>query len=194
MKENKRRAHPLQHFITITKHRHAVIRNCFKAGIGWQGLGHDLSKYSLTEFIPSARFYTGKGSPTEGERQTYGYSAAWMHHQGRNRHHFEYWYDYHPETRKMSPVKMPARYTTEMFCDRIAASKIYMKERYTDASPLGYFEHGKGRYMMHPETARELEALLRVLAVKGEKAAFAAARQYVKTGIAPAAPKENEDE
>lgn len=58
-------AHPLGHFKTITKHRHKVIRNCFKAGLFWQGLRHDLSKYSPTEFIPGAKFYLGTRSPNE---------------------------------------------------------------------------------------------------------------------------------
>lgn len=93
--------HPWKHFCTITRHRHQVIRHCRKAGILWQGLRHDLSKYTPTEFIPGARYYIGTRSPNEGERQDKGYSLAWMHHKGRNRHHFEYWTDYVPPTRRM---------------------------------------------------------------------------------------------
>ena len=81
--------HPIRHFRTITRHRHKVIANCFRAGIGWQGLFHDLSKYSPTEFWPGARYYQGTRSPNEIEREKYGYSPAWLHHKGRNRHHFE---------------------------------------------------------------------------------------------------------
>lgn len=92
--------HPIRHFITITKHRNEVIRLCIKAGIGLQGLFHDLSKYSPTEFIPGAKYYTGKESPNNGERRDTGYSLAWMHHKGRNKHHFEFWYDYDMKTRK----------------------------------------------------------------------------------------------
>ena len=86
--------HIIKHFLTITKHRHKVIYHCFKCGILWQGLRHDLSKYSMTEFIPGARYYLGDRSPTEAERRTIGYSAAWLHHKGRNKHHFEYWIDF----------------------------------------------------------------------------------------------------
>ena len=81
--------HIWRHYSTITRHRHAVIRNCMRAGIFWQGLGHDLSKYTPTEFVPGVRFYQGTRSPNEQERQENGYSAAWMHHKGRNKHHFE---------------------------------------------------------------------------------------------------------
>ena len=81
------------HFRTITRHRHKVIAHCRKAGIFWQGLRHDLSKYSPSEFLPGVKYYQGTRSPNEGERDVYGYSLAWMHHKGRNKHHFEYWTD-----------------------------------------------------------------------------------------------------
>ena len=79
------------HLRTINRHRHKVIAHCAKAGILWQGLRHDLSKYSPTEFIPGVKYFQGTRSPNEAERELNGYSLAWMHHKGRNRHHFEYW-------------------------------------------------------------------------------------------------------
>ena len=118
----------INHFKTITEHKKEVLKGCIKAGIPLQGLMHDLSKYMPSEFIVGAIYYQGNRSPNEGEREAYGYSKAWMHHKGRNRHHFEYWTDYDTVTRIMSPVKMPYKYVAEMFCDRLAASKIYMKE------------------------------------------------------------------
>lgn len=170
-------SHPIKHFITITKHRHKVILHCFKAGIGWQGLFHDLSKYSPTEFIPGAKYYIGTRSPNEGEREDIGYSLAWMHHKGRNKHHFEYWVDINMERKQYEPVEMPIRYVAEMFCDRIAASKIYQGEKYTDASALNYFLRGKAREKMHKNTADLIEGWLRMLAECGEKEAFAHVRK-----------------
>ncbi len=170
-----------EHFQTITKHRHMVIRHCFKAGIGFQGLFHDLSKYSPTEFFVGAEHYQGDRSPNEGEREDYGYSKAWMHHKGRNRHHFEYWTDYDPKTRLMSPVRMPKRYVAEMFCDRVAAGKIYMGERYTDRSPLEYFEKGRATRMIHPDTSKQIERLLVMLAEQGEEKTFARIRKWVRS-------------
>ena len=168
------------HFCTITKHRHEVIKNCFKAGIFFQGCLHDLSKYSPEEFLVGIRFYQGIRSPNEGERELYGYSKAWMHHKGRNKHHFEYWNDYNHITKKIVPVKMPTKYVIEMFCDRVAASKIYMKEQYTNQSPLAYFERGKNDKLIHPETAALLEKLLRMLAQDGEEKTFAFIRKMNK--------------
>lgn len=170
------------HFRTITRHRHKVIAHCRKAGIFWQGLRHDLSKYSPTEFWLGVKYYQGTRSPNEGERDAYGYSLAWMHHKGRNKHHFEYWTDYYPPTKTMQPVKMPLRYVAEMFCDRVAAGKIYQGDKYTDRSPLEYFLSAKSRRVIHPETSELLESLLTMLAEKGEEETFAYLRDLVRLG------------
>ena len=172
--------HPIKHFITITKHRHVVIKHCRKAGILWQGLRHDLSKYTPTEFIPGAKYYTGTRSPNEGERELYGYSLAWIHHKGRNKHHFEYWTDYSPVSKVVEPVKMPMKYVAEMFCDRVAAGKIYNGDKYTDKSPIEYFMRAKGRRVIHPETSDLLESLLTMLAEKGEDYTFNHIRELLK--------------
>ena len=170
------------HFKTITKHRHAVIRHCARAGILWQGLFHDLSKYSPTEFLPGARYYVGTRSPNELEREKLGYSLAWMHHKGRNKHHFEYWSDYNPISKKYVPIKMPLRYVAEMVCDRVAASKIYQGEKYTERHPLDYFMRGKPNRVIHEETSDFLEKLLVLLAEHGEDVMFACLREMLKEG------------
>ena len=149
-----------------------VIKHCKKAGILKQGLTHDLSKFSPTEFKPGAKYFQGNRSPNEGEREEYGYSLAWIHHKGRNKHHFEYWTDYNAKTRVMEPVKMPIKYVKEMFCDRVAASKIYMKENYDSSCPLKYFMRSKGKRMIHPETSDFLEKLLIMLQNEGEDKVF----------------------
>ena len=169
-------AHPIKHFITITKHRNKVIQHCAKAGILWRGLFHDLSKYMPAEFIAGAKFYAGQHSPNDSQRKANGYSAAWMHHKGRNRHHFEYWTDYNPQTHKSDAVKMPLVYVIEMFCDRIAASKIYQGAAYNDQKPLEYFRWRKEYMEIHPETLALLENLTVMLSEKGEDETFA----YIK--------------
>ena len=172
--------HPIKHFKTITLHRHAVIRHAAKAGILWQGLWHDMSKYSPSEFWRGAKYYTGTASPNVGERNDIGYSEAWMHHKGRNKHHFEYWTDYSVALRKVVPVKMPIRYVVEMFCDRVAASKIYNGDKYTDRDSLNYFMRSKQTRFIHEETSDFLEKLLVMLAEEGEKVTFQYLREMVK--------------
>ena len=166
------------HLKTVCRHRHCVIRHCFKAGILWRGLVHDLSKFSPTEFIPGVRYYIGTRSPNEAEREEKGFSSAWMHHKGRNRHHFEYWNDYKPSARRIEPVKMPLAFVIEMFCDRVAASKIYQGKNYTDNHPYEYFLRGKPTRVIHPETSLFLENLLIMLRDKGEKETFKYIRNF----------------
>ena len=109
---------------------------------------------------------------------------AWLHHKGRNRHHYEYWIDYcfRPDgSVYIGGCKIPIRYVAEMFCDRIAACRVYMKERYTDASPYDYFMRSRDHLMIHEETAAELERMLKALKDSGEDAAFAYVRRRLKT-------------
>jgi len=110
------------------------------------------------------------------EREQKGYSSAWLHHKGRNRHHFEYWVDYNPKTKRAEPVKMPDIFIYEMFCDRVSASKIYKKDAYTNDAPLEYFRRGSANRAIEKQTSQKLEMLLVMLAEKGEEAVFS----YIK--------------
>ncbi|HAK57418.1 MAG TPA: catalase [Lachnospiraceae bacterium] len=177
---DKRKLHIKEHFLTITRHRHLVIKHCYHCGILWQGLRHDLSKYSPTEFLEGIVYYRGDRSPNVGARLKNGYSRAWLHHQGRNKHHFEYWNDYNMATRKKEPVRMPVRYVIEMFCDRVAASKIYFGDDYDDGKPLEYFELARGKRFMHQRTSDQLEKLIVMLKDKGEAKTFSYIRNVVK--------------
>ena len=168
------------HFLLITRHRHKVIAHCKKAGILWQGLRHDLSKYSPTEFIPGVKYYQGNRSPNEKEREILGYSLAWLHHKGRNRHHFEYWTDYSMDGSGISGVEMPKKYVAEMFCDRLAASKVYRGKDFDPGDPYKFFLRGKEkRLLIHPATSELLEKILIVLRDQGEDAAFDYVRREV---------------
>lgn len=165
----------LKHFITITKHRWKVRSHCFKVGLYWQGLTHDLSKYMPSEFLTGIKYYQGTRSPNSREREVVGYSTAWMHHKGRNKHHFEYWTDISIKSRMYEPVPMPPRFFVEMVMDRIAACKIYHGQEYTQADALNYFinsAEGRDMSMMHPKTRDDLTFVLTMLKDKGEEETF----------------------
>ena len=174
--------HPFRHLHTVNKHRFLVMIHCFRAGLIRQGLCHDLSKYSPTEFLAGARYFQGIRSPNDGEREKNGYSLAWMHHKGRNKHHIEYWTDYDPKTHKIEAVQMPRKYVAEMFCDRVAACKTYQKSAYTNGSALEYFLKGKPRRWGHPQTSADIEMLLTMLRDKGEDETFLYLKKWVKEG------------
>lgn len=170
----------LSHLKTINHHKWLVLRYCFRLGLYRQGITHDLSKYSPVEFLVGARYYQGNQSPNNMERRVKGYSSAWLHHKGRNKHHLEYWTDYAQDgTAKFSGVEMPVQYVVEMFCDRIAASRTYLGERYRDSSPYEYYQHSRDRYLLHPQTQIILERMLLALKEKGETEAFAMIRKDI---------------
>ena len=171
--------HILKHFITITKHRHKVMRYCFSCGLIRQGLAHDLSKYGFTEFWNGAKYYIGTKSPHYRERADRGYSLAWMHHKGRNKHHVEYWSDVNPETHKYEAVKMPDRYLAESICDRIAASEIYNKDKFERQMVLDYFLRETSYIDMHPSTREKMKEILEMYVEKGKKETF----KYIKKNL-----------
>ena len=156
------------------------MRYCFKAGLYKQGLLHDLSKYSWSEFSVGAKYFQGNRSPNDAEREDKGYTSAWLHHKGRNKHHLEYWIDYSLDKSKgLEGCKMPEKYVVEMFCDRIAASRNYNKDTYTDRMPLDYYKRGRSGKLLHPDTAKLLELMLNMLADEGEEYTF----NYIRKNI-----------
>ena len=168
------------HLKTVHHHRALVRKYCFRLGLYWQGLTHDLSKYSPVEFWAGVKYFQGDHSPNDAQRKKDGYSASWMHHKGRNRHHFEYWTDYSPTGEGITGVEMPAKYVAEMFCDRLAASKTYRGAEYQDGDPYKFFQKGKHRRLLiHPNTEALLETMLTTLRDEGEDAAFAYVRHEI---------------
>ena len=112
-----------KHLIRIIKHKYWVARYCFQLGLYWQGIVHDWSKFSYTEFSRSIKYWDDTISPLANEKNIHGYSETFLHHRGRNPHHYEYW------VTKLDiggvPVKMPKEYALELVCDYLAAGKVY---------------------------------------------------------------------
>lgn len=156
----------IRHLHNVNIHRFYVFKLCCKVGIPFQGLTHDLSKYSLSELIPSVKYFTdGKKSPLAEEKNIKGYSLAWLHHKGRNKHHFEYWYDY--DARVKTPI-IPFKYMKEMICDRVSASKVYYKGNYNNNRALEYFNSKKDKIKMDKRLISFLEEVFIRLSKEGE--------------------------
>lgn len=169
-----------RHLSTVNHHRYAVMKNCFACGLYYQGLTHDLSKYAPSEFLVSVKYFQGYRSPYMKEKELKGYSLGWLHHKGRNRHHWEYWYD--TINGVFGPQRMPYKYLVESVCDRVAACMTYEKDKYTKESALRYFNTRPDKRYMHPDTAMEMEKMLKLIADVGEKEAFKIFRKELKTG------------
>ena len=172
-----------KHFKTVTHHRRLVRQGCFRVGLYKQGLMHDLSKFSPVEFLNGAKYYQGDRSPNSAERLDKGISEAWIHHKGRNPHHYEYWTDLDVNDRlRYVSVPIPRKYLVEMIMDRRAACMTYKGKDYTDASPLEYHQRSYEKNLMHPATCRQLEFILTMLRDAGEEATFRYLKEHVLAG------------
>lgn len=149
----------LKHFITITKHKYYVFIECWKRGLYWQGIIHDLSKYSFTEFFASARYFQGNSTSIVAEKIEKGYSLAWLNHKAKNKHHWEYWVDF--KDGEILLCNIPKKYIVEMCCDMIGASKAYLKGKYDNKEPLNYFLKNKKSFLMKEQDKIFLENLLK---------------------------------
>ena len=118
------------HFKKICTHKYWVAKYCFKAGLVWQGITHDLSKFSWTEFWESVKYYQGSRSPINAAKEDQGYSLAWQHHKGRNKHHYEYWTDKYDDG--TVALEMPYKYAVELICDWYGAARAYTGNRGKD--------------------------------------------------------------
>ena len=169
------------HFKTVSKHKHEVFKQCWACGIGWQGLLHDMSKFGLTEFASSARYFQGNRSPIEAEKEEIGYSKAWLHHKGHNKHHWEYWTDF-ADDGTIIANKIPAKYVIEMCCDWIGAGKVYCKDQWTTSSPMNhYIKMRPGRYF-HPDTDALIINCMNIIKDEGLEAYHQFARKVLRSG------------
>ena len=156
------------HLRTVQTHRKWARYYCFLAGIPWRGIKHDLSKYSPTEFFESARYWTGTGSPINEAKKDIGYSKAWFHHRGRNRHHWAYWTDNFSEG--LTVHQMPQDDFVEMVCDFLAAGRAYRGKDFTYHGEYEWWlkNKEKGNKAMHPNNKRMLDVIFHDLACAEE--------------------------
>jgi hypothetical protein len=172
-----------RHLKTVRTHRKYVRKMCWKMGLFWQGLVHDLSKYSITE-LKIAKYYTGKKSPHQVCREEIGYSPSWNHHYHRNKHHFQFWWD-EDEIGTIIPVKMPYKYVVESFCDMVGASKAYAQKAWEPKMVWDYWVNKcKGKRIMNAESEYLTERLIWNLYQYGEKdflKAYKGMKKYLET-------------
>lgn len=141
------------HFMVITKHKWVVFKLCCKVGQPWRGLVHDLSKYSPTEFWEGVKYFNGKHSPITDAKKDKGYSQAWLHHKGRNKHHTDYWVDLSAPDK--TPI-IPYQYVAEMLCDKLAAGMVYKGKDWTKEYELDYWLNERDKTLVNDQ----VEALI----------------------------------
>lgn len=154
----------VKHFKLITHHKWVVFKLCCKIGEPWRGFLHDFSKYSPTEFWESAKYYVGEYSPITEAKRDKGYSEAWLHHKGRNKHHAEYWVD--RRAPEVTPI-IPYPYAVEMICDKLAAGIIYQGKKWTKEYELEYWKDEKDKIEINDKMKGFITAVMTQVAKQG---------------------------
>lgn len=156
-----------KHFKIVCRHKFYVGKYCFIAGLYRQGIVHDLSKFSPIEFFESARYFDGKVSPIDVCKKKNGWSKAWMHHKGRNPHHYEYWVDNFDNGGV--PLPMPFKYALELCCDYIGAGKAYMRKEFSfDAEYQWWLNKCCHPLAMNIQTKEFIDSVLYLLKETGD--------------------------
>lgn len=152
------------HFCLITKHKWVVFKLCLKVGEPWRGLVHDLSKYSPTEFWEGVKYFNGGHSPITDCKRNEGYSKAWLHHKGRNKHHTDYWVDLNAPDK--TPI-IPYEYVAEMICDKLAAGLIYQGKNWTQDYELKYWINERDKTLVNDQVEKVITELFTRVSKEG---------------------------
>ena len=112
----------------VLRHKWYVFIECCRRGIPWRGLMHDISKFLPGEFMPYARYFYGPRDLTEQEGQgaQSAFDLAWLKHQKRNPHHWQYW-ALQEDNGGVKYLEMPDHYRKEMIADWIGAGQALGK-------------------------------------------------------------------
>lgn len=158
----------LKYINYVLRHKWYVGVECFKKGLFWRGLVHDLSKFRPSELFPYTNFFFGKHDGMFGKnspRDKTGYykpvdtgdsafDNAWFCHQKRNKHHWQYWTI--PDEAKVKPLEIPEKYVDEMMCDWIGAAKAQKA-----GSIVKWWLANKDKMVYHPDTINYIERKLK---------------------------------
>jgi hypothetical protein len=131
----------------IIIHKFWVAYYCFQLKLFWQGIIHDLSKFSLIEIKGALKYWNDTKSSLSYEKDLNGYSKTFLHHRGHNPHHYEYWI--HSLDEGGIAAKMPKKYVLELICDYLAACKTYGGN---PRNEFYWWEENKNKLKIHSET------------------------------------------
>ena len=154
-----------KHVNLVMHHKWVVFKLCCKVGLPWRGFMHDWSKFSPIEFWESVKYYDGHRSPITVCKSINGYSKAWLHHKGRNKHHFQYWVDL--ALPQQQAILMPYKYAAEMVCDQLAAGIIYNGDKWTPNTQLDYYINREVKNITHPQIDKFLIAVFTEVSQNG---------------------------
>ena len=148
---------------------------CFKVGLIWRGMIHDISKFSFDEFIPYANYFYGKkdNDISRGRNSTGYYKPtdtgdlafdfAWLLHQKRNRHHWQWWI-LPEDSGGIKVLEMGYNDTYEMISDWIGAGKAQghlspKEDRLFEVRR--WYGANMDKMQLHPNTRSKIESIIK---------------------------------
>jgi hypothetical protein len=155
------------HLKTILIHKWYVMIACWSCGLYWEGLIHDLSKFSPTEFLELGKYYKQGTSPVNIARSINGVSKAWLHHKGHNKHHWQYWVDFLPNSNKGVPMEMDEKSVLELICDWVGAGKAYSKNKWSEVILLDYWNKYNEEFLLHEQTRQNIKSKIDDIQILG---------------------------
>lgn len=141
-------------FYTL-KHKWYVMIECFKIGLIWRGLVHDLSKFRPSEFV--SYMYSFYGNKKQQKKWEFKFDIAWLKHIHRNKHHWQYWVLLE-DSGKITPLIMPLKYMDEMVCDWVGAGKAITGKD----NILEWYNRTKNNRRFHPKTKELIEMKIKL--------------------------------
>lgn len=163
--------HNIKYLSHVLKHKYYVTRECFKHGIIWRGLAHDISKFKPSEFKAYRNFFCGKyksytdfstclriefdcwSISKEGVQEAFDY--AWLSHQHTNPHHWQHWL-LRMDDGSTQAMPMPTQYWKEMVCDWIGAGLAITGKREFKT----WYSNNKDKMILHDQTRANVEEML----------------------------------
>lgn len=151
----------LEYISYLVRHKWFVAIECFRLKLYWLGIVHDWSKILPDEFFPYARHDWASerdetGYYKAGFTSDEAFDYAWLLHQKRNKHHWQWWIL--PEDNdRIRLLEMPEKYVKEMICDWRGAGRA----QHNPTSCWKWYQHNKNKMQLHPETRKLVEKLLK---------------------------------
>lgn len=173
----------------VLRHKWFVFLACLQWGVPiWSAILHDWDKFLPDEWFAYARtFYKPDGSKQYAE--SVDFARAWMQHQHRNKHHWQWWllygstpsrftncltwdrgntqivikdgiYDWSGiDNHIIEPTPMSDSARREMLADWFGAGRAY-KSDWTPLEPRKWYEANKDKMILHPDTRAWIETQL----------------------------------
>jgi hypothetical protein len=165
----------------IIRHKWFVFIECWRMGVPFRGLMHDISKFRPSEFVPYMKKFWGPecksindlhgddlrkalGNGYYKEKVKEDFDYAWLHHQRRNRHHWQYWV-MKKDVGPLEPLDIPEDVIREMIADWAGAGRAI--KGYIEI--VDWYEKNKDKIIVTNHTRIRINKLIEEFYVDHEK-------------------------